>query len=323
MADELQCHLEMHIEDNIRAGMTPEEARRHAVMKLGGLEQTKEIYRDRRGLPFLETSLQDVRYGLRVLARDPGFTAVAIVTLALGIAANSTIFTLVNSWILRPPRIKEPARVVAILMTDPAKGGFGWDQQLLSAPDFVAWREQNHSFERIAASELSAFALTGNGDPERLTGMRVSADYFDVLGVNAALGRTFVGGEDQAGHAHVVILSHGLWQRRFDSDPGVIGKTVRLNGERYTVAGIMPSRFRVGFYAPQLWTPLTLPPERLLPLARVERNLSVVARLKQGVNVETAKAEMATLASRAEQTHPGTTHGWGGTAMVLQKYNRG
>jgi hypothetical protein len=135
MAEELESHLEMHIEDNLRTGMTPQEARRQALIKLGGLEQTKEIYRDRRGLPFLETLLQDFRYGVRMLAKDPGFTAVAVVTVALGIAANSTIFSAVNGWMLRSPRIQDPGSVVAILMTDPAKGPeWGWDMKPVSPP---------------------------------------------------------------------------------------------------------------------------------------------------------------------------------------------
>jgi putative ABC transport system permease protein len=319
MAEELESHLEMHIEDNLRAGMTPQEARRHALIQLGGLEQTKEICRDRRGLPLLETSFRDCRYALRMLGRERGFTGVAIVTLALGIGANSTIFTLVNGCMLRPPRIKEPGRVVAVLTTDPARGSWGWDQQAVSAPDFVAWREQSRSFENMVASELNSLALTGEGEPEQVVGMRVSADYFQLLGVDAARGRTFLTGEDQAGRADVVILSDGLWQRRFASDARVIGKTVSLDGARYTVAGIMPGGFRVGFDGPQLWVPLVLPPERLLPAERAERRLRVLGRLKPGVTVESAKAEVATLARRAEQVYPGTTRGWGGNAMVLQK----
>ena len=319
MAEELESHLEMHTEDNLRAGMTRQEARRHALIQLGGLEQTKEICRDRRGVPLLDTLFRDCRYALRMLGRDPGFTGVAIVTLALGIGANSMIFTLVNGWMLRPPRIEEPERVVAVLTTDPARGGWGWDQQAVSAPDFVAWREQSRSFENMVASELSSLALTGEGEPEQVVGMRVSADYFQLLGVDAARGRTFLTGEDQAGRADVVILSDALWQRRFASDTTVVGKTVWLDGARYRVAGIMPGGFRVGFDGPQLWVPLVLPPERLLPAERAERRLRVLGRLKQGISVETAKAEVATLARRAEQVYPGTTRGWGGNAMVLQK----
>src|SRR5712671_2653886 len=178
LAAELESHLRLHVEENLRAGMSPAEARRQALIKLGGLEQTKEIYRERRGLPLLDTLFQDVRFAVRMLRKNPGFTAVAIVTLALAIAVNSTIFSMVNGWMLRPPTIKDPGRVVMILSTDPAKGGYGWDQNPVSVPDFVAWREQSHSFEDMVASHGSDFALTGGTEPEWCDGARVSANYF-------------------------------------------------------------------------------------------------------------------------------------------------
>ncbi len=270
----------------------------------------------------METLLQDIRFGLRMLRNNPGFTAVAVVTLALGIAANTTIFSAVNGLMLRPPRIKDPAGVVVVVTVDPAKGpGWGWDRKPVSAPDFVAWREQSHAFEDMVASEWSNFALTRKGDPERLSGTRVSASYFQMLGVSPALGRTFLPDEDQPGHAQVVILSDALWQRRFGSSPNVVGTTVRLNDESYTVIGVMPSSYRLDVYGgPQLWTPLVLAPESILPAARQDRRLTVLARLKSGVSVETAKAEMVALAQRSEQAYPGTSKGWSATAMSIQHY---
>ncbi len=270
----------------------------------------------------METLLQDIRFGLRMLRNNPGFTAVAVVTLALGIAANTTIFSAVNGWMLRPPRIKDPAGVVVVVTVDPAKGpGWGWDRQPVSAFDFVAWREQSHAFEDMVASEGNDFALTGEGEPERLAGERVTSSYFHVLGVSAALGRTFLPGEDQPGRNQVVILSHGLWQRRFGSNPRVVGEVLRLNGENCTVVGVMSSSYRLGVYGgPQLWTPLVFPPESVLPAARGDRRLEVLARLKSGVNIETAKAEMAALAQRSEQAYPGTSKGWSATAMSIQHY---
>jgi len=272
--------------------------------------------------PSMETLLQDIRFGLRTLRKNPGFTAAAIVTLALGIAANTTIFSAVNGWMLRPPRIKDPASVVVIVTTDPAKGpGWGWDRQPVSAFDFVAWREQSHAFKDMVASEGNNFALTGAGEPERLDGMRVSASYFDALGLSTALGRTFLPGEDQPGREPVVILSHGLWQRRFGSNPRVVGEVLRLNGENCTVVGVMSSSYRLGVYGgPQLWTPLVFPPESVLPAARGDRRLVVMARLKSGVSIETAKAEMVVLAQRSEQAYPGTSKGWSATAMSIQHY---
>jgi putative ABC transport system permease protein len=267
----------------------------------------------------METLLQDIRFGLRMLRNSPGFTAVAVATLALGIAVNTTIFSAVNGWMLRPPNIKDPSGVVVILTVDPARG-WGWDRKPVSAPDFVAWRQQSHAFEDMVASEWSDFALTRKGDPERLSGIRASANYFQMLGVSPALGRTFLPDEDQPGHAQVVILSGALWQRRFSSNPKVVGTTVRLNDESYTVIGVMPNRYRLGVYGPQLWTPLVLGPESVLPAARGDRNLGVMARLKPGVSVETAKAEMAVLAQRSEQNYPGTSKGWSARVVTLQYY---
>src|SRR6266852_5423490 len=321
LAAELESHLAMHIEDNLRAGVSATEARRRALIKLGGLEQTKEIYRERRGLPLLDTLFQDVRFGVRMLRKNPGFAAVAIVTLALAIAVNTTIFSAVNGWMLRRPRIKDPAKVVVILTTDPAKGGWGWDRQPVSAFDFVAWREQSRSFEAMVAGEPEEFVLSGEGEPQRVLGLRVSADYFHALGVEAALGRTFLADEDQSGRNRVVILSHGLWQRRFGSNPKMMGEVVRLNGEGYTVIGVMSSNYRIGVYgSPQLWTPLVFPPESLLPGARGNRGLEVMARLKSGASVEAARAEMVALAQRSEQAHPGTSKGWSASAMSIQRY---
>lgn len=320
LSEEIREHLEEKIDALVANGMSRTDAEAAARREFGNVTLTEEDSRAVWRWSALEDLWMDVRFGVRMFRKSPGFTAVTVVTLALGIAANATIFSMANGWMLRPPRIKAPDRVVAILTTDPAKGRYGWDQNPVAAPDFVAWREQSQSFDGMAASELNSFALTGEGEPERLVGMRVSADYFQLLGVEAALGRTFRPGEDEAGHPQVVILSHGLWQRRFAADPEVIGKILRLDGESYTVAGIMPDRFRVGYYGPQLWTPLTLPPERLLPSRRTDRSLSVLARLKPGVSLATAKAEMATLAQRAGEVSPSTTPEWGATAMVLQKY---
>lgn len=320
LSEEIREHLEEKIEELVAEGMSRPDAEAKARREFGNVALLEEDSRAVWRWAIVEDFFMDARFGARMLRKTPGFTAIAVVTLALGIAANTTIFSAVNGWMLRPPRIKDPGNVVMILTTDPAKGRLGWNGNPVSAPDFVAWRESSNSFENMAAVELDSFALTGEGEPEWLLGMRVSADYFQVLGVNAALGRTFLAGEDQAGHEHQVILSHALWQRRFASDPNVIGKTVHIDGETYTVAGVMPGRFRIGYDGAQLWTPLVLGPERLLPAARSEHTLHVLARLKPGANVETANAEVATLAQRAEQTYPGTTKGWGARVMILRDF---
>jgi putative ABC transport system permease protein len=320
LSEEIRAHLDEKVEQLVASGTSRKDAEAAARRAFGNVTLMEEDSRAVWRWAAIEEVFMDVRFGARMLRKHPGFTAAAVVTLALGIAANSTIFTMVNGWMLRPPRIKDPGRVVAILMSDPTNRVYGWDQKPLSAVDFVAWREQSQSFDGMVASEMEAFALTGEGEPERVPGMRVSADYFSVLGVDAALGRTFVSGEDEVGRGQLAILSHGLWQRRFTSDSGIIGKAIRLDGASYNVIGIMPSHFRVGFDGAQLWTPLVLNPARLLPASSANGNLRVLARLKPDVNVETATVEVATLARRAERTHPGSTKGLGARAMVLQKY---
>ena len=319
LSEEIREHLEEKIEELVANGMSRKEAAAAARREFGNVGLTEEDSRAVWRWAAVEDLSMDVRFGVRMLRKNPGFAAVAIATLALAIAVNSTIFSMVSGWMLRPPRIKEPIRVVMILSTDPAKG-WGWDQNPVSVADFVAWRGQNHSFEDMAASEWDDFALTGGGEPERLSGLRISESYFDVLGVSPALGRNFLPGESQSGHNQVVILSHGLWQRRFGSDPKAVGQAVNLNGERCKVIGVMPSSFRLGLYGPQLWTPLVFAPESVLPAAREKRSLSVLARLKSGVSVAAAKAEMAGLAQRSEQTYPGTSKGWSATATPLQKF---
>src|SRR5712664_3169274 len=319
LSEEIREHLEEKIEELVAGGMSREEAAYAARREFGNVTLVEQDSRTVWRWAAIEDFFTDVRFGARMLRKNPGFAAVASETLALGIAANTTIFSAVNGWMLRPPNIKDPGRVVMILSTNPAKG-LGWDQNPVSVPDFIAWREQNHAFEDMVASQGSDFALTGEGEPERLEGMRVSASYFNLLGVSAALGRNFLPGEDQPGHDQVVILSDGLWQRRFASNPKVLGEAVRLNGDSYKVVGVMPKGYLLGFYSTQLWTPLVFPPQSVLPAAREDRSLGVMARLKSGVSIETAKAEMAALAQRSEQTYPGTSKGWGARATLLQEY---
>ncbi len=239
LSEEIREHLEEKTEELVAGGMSRKGAEYAARREFGNIRLTEEDSRTVWQWPSIEDFFMDVRYGARMLRKNPGFAAVAIVTLALGIAVNTTIFSAVNGWMLRPPTIKDPGRVVVILSTDPAKGGYGWDQNPVSVPDFVAWREQSQAFEDMVASRGSDFALTGGTEPEWCDGARVSANYFQVLGVSATLGRTFLPGEDQPGRAQVAILSHELWQRRFGSNPKVIGEAVRLDGDSYEIVGVM------------------------------------------------------------------------------------
>jgi predicted permease len=313
LAEELESHLQMHIEDNLRAGLTPQEARRQALIKLGGLEQTKELCRDRRGLPFLETFLQDLRYGARMLAKNPGFTAVAVLTLALGIGPNTAIFSVVNAVLLRPLSYKDPDRLVEISEKN-SKLGVNWFA--VAPANFLDWQQQNHVFESMAIFGLwsEELYLAGEGPPEELQGRRVSASYFPLLGVQPILGRTFLPEEDGPGH-HVVVLTYAFWQHRFASDPKVIGRQLAFNGESYTIVGVMPKGFQTlaaGYSEKErehLWLPSVF--ERFAPTERDAKGMEVIGRLKPGASVAQARVEMEAIARQLEQAYPKTNDGWG------------
>ena len=268
----------------------------------------------------MKTIVQDLRYGLRQLRKKPGFTAVAVLTLALGIAINTTMFSLVSAFLLRRPSGHEPNRVAVISSVDPAQG---WqaDASAVSAPNYLAWREANHVFtDMAAADEYRNVSLTSQRETESVRSAAVSPNYFSVLGVAPQLGRTFQAGEDKAGQDQVVILSHDVWERRFGSDASVVGTTIRLNREPYTVIGVMPASFRLMGFTPQLWTPLTLTADDQTAAARKERSLYLFARLKPGVSPEQARAEMVTLARRAEESYPEAEKGWGATVRTLPDF---
>jgi predicted permease len=326
LSEELASHLQMHVDDNLRRGMSPQAARREALMKLGGVAQTEQNYRERRGLPILEVFLQDLRYGVRMLRKNPGFTAIAVLTLALGIGVNATMFSMVSAFLLRLPPGREPQRVAVVSTVNPGQVFLG-DASPVSAPNYLAWREANHVFADMAAANEDLTAslsvegdAAGAGQPESLRAAAVSLNYFGVLGVSAQLGRTFSEGEDQPGRDRVVILGHELWARRFGSDPSVLGRIVRLNRENYTVVGVMPASFRMLGFTPQVWTPLVLSGASQTEAARTERYLYVFARLKPGVALEQARAEIAKLGGRAQEDFPETEKGWGATVRTLPDF---
>src|SRR5256714_11043325 len=208
LSDELRFHLEKLSEEKVARGMTKEEARYAALRELGGVEQTKEECRDMRRVNYIESFVQDVRYGLRMLAKNPGFTTVAVIALALGIGANTAIFSVVNTVLLRPLPYKAPERLVMVWEENSKQG---YPQDTPAAANYVDWRDQNHVFAAMAAITEISFNLTGIGDPERIDGQRVSASLFPLLGVEPQLGRAFRPEEDKPGANQVVIMSHGLW----------------------------------------------------------------------------------------------------------------
>ena len=268
----------------------------------------------------METMVQDLRYGTRQLLRNPGFTAIAVLTLALGIGINATMFSLVSAILLRRPPGREPDRMAVVSGIDPGNG-YQPDTATVSIPNYLAWREANHVFaEMAAADEFHTASLTGQQESEFLRTAAVSANYFNVLGVSTELGRTFSAGEDQSGQEHVAILSHELWQRRFGSDPSIVGRTIRLNRENYNVIGVMPASFRLLGLLPELWTPLVVTPDDRTAAAHKDRPLYLFARMKPGVTVEQARAEFTALAHQAEQDFPESEKGWGAMVRTLPDF---
>ncbi len=255
--------------------------------------------------------IQDLRYGARMLAKRPGFTLVAIITLALGIGANTAIFSVVNAVLLRPLPFPQSERLAMVNTTNLARGftNFG-----TSMPDFRAWRERNHTFEKMAAFNTTSFNISGTAEPERVTGAQVSADLFDVLGVSPVRGRAFTGEEEIFGKHHVVIVSEALWQRRFGAEAGLTDQTMTLNGEQYAIVGVMPRDFQFPDQTIALWTPLALADGSEYN-TRGNYWLGVVARLKPGVAAAQAQAEMDGIFRQLEQED--TLFGGFGTQVVL------
>jgi putative ABC transport system permease protein len=259
-------------------------------------------------LTALTTLRQDLRYSLRKTWRNPAFACTVVLMLALGIGANTIIFSVVNAVLIEPLRYKDPDRLVRLSENNLKRsdGDFA-----VSAPNFKDWRDQQSAFEQLAASELTTFNLTGTGEPERVAAASITADLLPLLGVGPVTGRGFLPEEETPGRNRVVLLSHGLWKRQFGGDPQLLNKTIQLNGESYEVVGVMPA----GFQFPgtrELWVPLTLDAAREPWRAdRANRNLSVFGRLKPGVTVEQASAEVNSIARRLEQQYPQSNTGWG------------
>jgi len=299
LADELESHVQLHIDENLRAGMPPEEARRQALIQLGGVEQTKESYRDRRSLPWLETLLQDIRFGLRMLRKNPGFTTVAVLTLALGIGANTAIFSVVNAVLLRPLPYRDSSRLVWATERFPFNRGGA----TVISPDFVSWNQQNDVFAKIAAFGNGAGAnLSGITEPVRVRTTGVTTNFFDMLGIQPALGRHFLPGEGKLADSHVALLDETLWRNRFGADPHILGKAITLDRVAYTVVGVMPAGIR--YPGADLWTPLALDGDFFSPQSPRWMGLTVVGLLKPGVTIDQAQSNLQVLIHRMDEQYP-------------------
>ncbi len=304
LAAEMECHLAMHVEHNLRAGMTAEDARRHALIKLGGVEQTKEIVRERRGLPMLDSLIQDLRFGARILRKNPGFAIVAVLTLALGIGANTAIFSVINSVLLKPLPFRDPERLVRVFSTRQSAEFYP-----VSGEDYFDWQSQNRAFQATTLfTSPQNFNASGAGEPETVSVASMQANFFSLLGVRPAEGRGFAEGEDQRGANHVAVLSYGFWQRHFGGRGDALGKSIELNFEKYNVVGVMPSTFNYP-ESIDIWIPLEMTVERLG--RRGGYSYRMLARLKPRVTVERAQSDMTAVAKHLEKQFPITNSNLG------------
>jgi putative ABC transport system permease protein len=290
MDAELRFHIETFAEDLVRGGMPRQEALRRARLEFGGIERVKEEGREARGVRLFDELLQDVRYGGRMLRKSPGFTAVAVLTLALGIGANTAIYSLVDGILLRPLPFAAPQNLVSITGAFP-KGGF------------VTMREQTQSLDVAAYFEGHEFNLTGRGDPLRLTGALVSAEFFSVLGARPEIGHSFYPGDDEAGRDNYVILSHSLWQQRFGTDPSILGQSIELEGVRRQVIGVMPAEFRFPSAKTQVWLPLHNDPRDTVAYWAGDF-MPILGRLRPGSTIPQARAEIRIFQSRVSKLFP-------------------
>src|SRR5712691_3446513 len=313
MDADLGSHLEMAVERNLRKGMTAADARREALLSLGGVEQTKESYRDQKGLPMIETMLQDLRFGFRMLRRSPGFSILAILCLTLGIGANAAVFSWVEGILFRPyPLVSHQERLVAV-------GGTSRDEPRgtpLSWPDFEDLQRRCTLCETLFVSKITGTTLSIGDRAERTTGSIVSANYFDAIGVHPILGRGFLPGEDTGQSAHpVAVISYQLWQGRFKGDPQIVGKTQRLNGVVHTIVGVAPEGFFGTFvgWGMQFWVPASM--EDIFEAGgykledRGARWIESYARMKPGVTLQQAQQEVAAISGRLAAEYPATNRG--------------
>src|SRR6202521_1492958 len=313
--EELRSHLEMSVELNLRKGMSAEDARRVALRSFGGVEQTKENYRDQRGLPMIETTLEDLRFGFRMLRRSPGFSILAILCLTLGIGANAAVFSWIEGILFRPyPAVAHQERLLAIGGTahgETGATGISW-------PDFLDLQRSCTLCETFFVSKITGSTLNIGERAEVTTGSIVSANYFDAIGVHPILGRGFEPGEDVGSDAHpVAVISYQLWQNRFKSDPQIVGKTQRLNNVPHTIIGVAPEGFYGTFvgWAMHFWVPASM--EETFESGgyklqdRGERWIEAYVRLKPGVTQGQAQEEISAIATRLENNYLATNRGRG------------
>jgi putative ABC transport system permease protein len=316
---ELESHVALHTDESIRAGLSPEEARRQALIRLGGAEQARQAHRERRTFPWLESILQDAHYGLRTLRRSPGFTITAVLTLALGIGACTAIFSLVNAVLIRSLPYGNASRLVYVYTPNPR---YNLPPEIFGPAygDFYDIKRESRSFQNITAFDQSMFSLAEQGSAQRVSAARVDGDFFQTFQSAPELGRAITADDNQPGHDKVAVISHALWQSMFGSADDVLHRSLLLDGKSYEIVGVMPEGFEYPhlsdlpygvpqYKTTQVWVPLALAPHDM-----AERDNSsgvAVARLKHGVSIAQAQAELSPIMARLDKLHDPETQGWG------------
>jgi putative ABC transport system permease protein len=310
LEEELRTHIDLATEENLRRGMDEKQARRAALRSFGGVTQTREAYRNQRGLPMLEVLSRDLSYAWRQLWKAPGFTLTCILTLAIGIGVNTAIFSMMDAIVLRPLAVPDLDRVVTVAERQTGSGqasGGAVDDKQVTYANYLSWKQQSQSFENLAIRSYASLSLTGAGDAARVQGALTSANFFDVLKTQPFLGRAYTESETQPGHDNVALLSFGFWKKHFAADPEILGKQVQLDGRAYTILGVMP---RSAPYPSTADLFLPLAPTQAQLQNRVNRDYLVLGRLKPGVTPAAAGSELTLMAARLAKQFPASNTGW-------------
>jgi len=312
--DELRSHIEFAAEESRKRGLSPDEARSAALREFGGVTQIRERYRTQRGLPWLEVLAQDLRFAMRMLWTNPGFTAVTVLTLAIGIGGNTAVFSIVNGVLLNPLPFPKPDELVAL---DESKPNFPTGS--ISYPNFLDWRKDNRTFTSMGLERGNSFSLTGNGDAEQVKAHFLSSGFFAVLGVRPLMGREFTPEEDNPGAAPVAMISEGLWRRKFDATPHILGRKITLNGKNFSIVGVTPANLHLpNVSRDDVFAPIPQWTNSILMMRGAGLGFHGIGRLKPGVTVEQARADMERVTRNLAAAYPNEDRGIGASVFPLK-----
>jgi predicted permease len=315
--EELQSHLEMAAQERVERGVTPEEAERATRLEFGNIGLVQEVTRDAWGWQSLDRLMQDLRFGVRMIAKSPGFTAVAVLTLALGIGANTALFSVVNGVLFNPLPYPEPEQLVTLHESKP-----NFEAGSISFPNFRDWRKDNTTFSMMGISRGNSFTFTGSGEAEQVRVQFVSTDFLPMLGVKPVIGRLFEEGEDEFGSSPIVLISAGFWNRKFGSAQDVIGKGLTLDGRSYAIVGVVPANFNLqigAFRASELYVPIGQWTNPALHIRMAGLGIHGIGRLKPGVTIQQARSDMTRVTGHLAEAYPDADKGIGATLIPLKE----